>query len=127
MDYLLYLLLNNLFKRFCPGLEHQFRFLFISVLSRIGLATVIARICSGVVNYLLNQKMVFHYHGSGSRSFVRYLCVFVLNMLLSAGLTSTMHLWLGWSDNISKIPVDLLLFFLSYYLQRKWVFRQQQG
>ena len=86
---------------------------------------MIARICSGVVNYLLNQKMVFHYHGSGSRSFVRYLCVFVLNMLLSAGLTSTLHLWLGWSDNISKIPVDLLLFFLSYYLQRKWVFQQQ--
>ena len=124
---LVFLLLNNLFKRFCPGLEHQFRFLFISVLSRIGLATVIARICSGVVNYLLNQKMVFHYHGSGSRSFLRYLCVFILNMLLSAGLTSTLHLWLGWSDNISKIPVDLLLFFLSYYLQRKWVFRQQQG
>ena len=127
VDYLLYLLLNNLFKRFCPGLEHQFRFLFISVLSRIGLATVIARICSGVVNYLLNQKMVFHYRGSGSRSFLRYLCVFILNMLLSAGLTSTLHLWLGWSDNISKIPVDVLLFFLSYYLQRKWVFRQQQG
>ena len=125
MDYLLYLLLNNLFKLFCPGLEHQFRFLFISVLSRIGLATVIARVCSGTVNYLINQKMVFHYHGSGSRSFVRYLCVFVLNMLLSAGLTSTLHLWLGWSDNISKIPVDLLLFFLSYYLQRKWVFQQQ--
>ena len=122
---LVFLLLNNLFKLFCPGLEHQFRFLFISVLSRIGLATVIARVCSGTVNYLINQKMVFHYHGSGSRSFVRYLCVFVLNMLLSAGLTSTLHLWLGWSDNISKIPVDLLLFFLSYYLQRKWVFQQQ--
>ena len=67
VDYLLYLLLNNLFKLFCPGLEHQFRFLFISVLSRIGLATVIARVCSGTVNYLINQKMVFHYHGSGSR------------------------------------------------------------
>lgn len=122
VDYLLYLLLNAIFKANCPGLERQFRFLFISVLSRIGLATVVARICSGAFNYFVNQKVVFHYKGSNGRSFLRYLCVFFLNMLLSAGLVSTVHLCFGWSDNASKIPVDLLLFFLSYYLQQKWVF-----
>lgn len=122
VDYLLYLLLNNLFKAGVPTLEHQFRFLFISVLSRIALATVIARIVSGTVNYLLNQKVVFHYDGPTKGSVFRYLCVFFLIMLLSAGLTSSLHLWLGLNENLVKVPVDLALFFFSYYLQRKWVF-----
>ena len=122
VDYALYLLLNNAFKAYLPALEHQFRFLFISVLSRIALATVIARIISGTVNYLLNQKIVFHYRGSAKGSLVRYLCVFLLIMLLSAGVTSSLHLWLGMNENIVKLPVDLVLFFVSYYLQRIWVF-----
>lgn len=122
VDYLLYLLVNNLFKAYVPALEHQFRFLFISVLSRIALATIIARVISGAVNFFINEKIVFGYKGSSRKSLPRYLCVFFLIMLLSAGLTSSMHLWLGWSDNTAKIPVDVALFFLSYYLQRKWVF-----
>ncbi len=48
-------------------------------------------------------------------------------MFLSAGLTSSMHLWLGWSDNIAKMPVDIALFFLSYYLQRRWVFDKKDA
>lgn len=126
VDYLLYLLFNNLFKAYVPALEHHFRFLFISVVSRIALATVFARIISGIVNFFLNQKIVFNYHGSMKKSLPRYLAVFFLIMLLSAGLTSSMHLWLGWSDNTAKIPVDIALFFLSYYLQRKWVFPKRQ-
>ena len=46
-------------------------------------------------------------------------------MLLSALLTSSLHLWLGWSDNTAKIPVDIMLFFVSYHLQRRWVFQKK--
>ena len=122
MDYLLYLLLNNLFKAHVPALEHEFRFLFIHFLSRIGLATVLSRVVSGLTNFALNRKFVFTDKASVGKTFPRYLAVFFLIMLLSAGLTSSLHLWLGLSENLIKIPVDLLLFFLSYYLQRRWVF-----
>ena len=57
--------------------------------------------------------------------FLRYLGVFLLVMLLSAVLTSSLHLWLGWSDNTAKIPVDIVLFFVSYHLQRRWVFQKK--
>ena len=122
VDYLLYLLLNNLFKAHVPALEHEFRFLFIHFLSRIGLATVLSRVVSGLTNFALNRKFVFTDKASVGKTFPRYLAVFFLIMLLSAGLTSSLHLWLGLSENLIKIPVDLLLFFLSYYLQRRWVF-----
>ena len=57
------------------------------------------------------------------RSFPRYLVIFFLVMILSAALTSSLHMWFGWSDNLVKIPVDIVLFFLSYTLQQRWVFR----
>ena len=47
-----------------------------------------------------------------SRAFLRYLGVFLLVMLLSAVLTSSLHLWLGWSVNTAKIPVDIVLCFV---------------
>lgn len=122
VDYGMYLLLNNFLKRYVPSLDNEFNLLFIKVVSRIALATVIARVVSGVANYLLNRKIVFNSKTSTKKTFPRYLCVFFLIMVLSAMLTSSMHLWFGWSEKIAKIPVDIALFFLSYYIQRKWVF-----
>ena len=93
------------------------------IVPHILLATVAARILSGVTNFLLNRNFVFTDKGRISRAFLRYLAVFCLNMLLSALLTSSLHVWLGFSDNTIKIPVDIALFFVNYQLQRRWVFR----
>ena len=122
VDYGVYLLLNNLFKAYVPALEHHFRFLFVSVLLRIAAATIVARMISGVLNFFLNKQFVFSSGAKISRTFPRYLCVFFTIMMLSAALTSSLHLWTGWSDNTAKIPVDIVLFFLSYSLQQQWVF-----
>ncbi len=124
-DYGLYLLLNNLLKLADAQLDREVRFLLFTIVPRILLATVIARVVSGVINFFLNRRFVFSDKGKIGRSFPRYLCVFFLIMLLSAGLTSSLHIWLGWSDNTAKIPVDIVLFFLSYYLQRRWVFQKK--
>ena len=122
VDFGLYLLLNNLLRAYVPALEHNFRFLFVSILTRILVATVVARLASGVINFFLNKRLVFFDQSAVGRPFRRYLCVFFLVMLLSASLTSSLHLWLGISDNAAKIPVDIVLFMLSYQLQQKWVF-----
>lgn len=122
VDYALYLLFNNVLRRAAPGLESQFHFLVLQFVPRIALATVAARVLSGVFNFAVNRKFVFQDQSSVKRSFPRYLVVFFLNMALSAALTSSLHLWFGFSDNLIKIPVDILLFFLSYTLQQRWVF-----
>lgn len=127
VDYGLYLLLNNFFKSYAPELEYEFPLLIIKILARIALATILARLVSGVLNFFLNKKFVFGSRDRLSHTFPRYLCVFLLIMLLSAGLTSSLHLWTGWSENAVKAPVDIALFFLSYELQQKWVFGQNKG
>ena len=114
VDYGLYLLINMLLRA-VPGLE---------AVARIAAATFAARILSGVFNYCMNRKFVFNDKASAKKSFPRYLVVFFLIMILSAALTSGLHLLFGWSENIVKIPVDILLFFLSYSLQQRWVFSQ---
>lgn len=122
IDYGLYLLFNNLLKGGAPGLDADIRVLMFTIQPRIATATILARLCSGTANFMLNRKFVFNSKQAMHTSFLRYVAVSVLIMLMSAWLTSAVHIWLNWSDNTAKIPVDILLFFLSYYLQRKWVF-----
>ncbi|MBE5814438.1 MAG: glycosyltransferase [Clostridiales bacterium] len=125
VDYALYLLLNNLLKG-VPALGNEIGVLFLRFVPHITIATVGARILSGIFNFTVNRKFVFDDKNSVSRSFPRYLAVFCLNMLLSAALTSGLHLAFGWSDNLVKIPVDILLFVLSYKLQQNWVFAPEK-
>ena len=80
------------------------------------------RVISSLVNFFLNQRYVFASGTEGKGAFVRYVCTVLVVVCLSAWLTSSLHVLLSVSDNLVKIPVDILLFFLSYYLQRRWVF-----
>ena len=95
LDYGLYLLFNNLLKYFGTSLDRQVGILFIRVVRPILIATVAARILSGVTNFFLNRNFVFTDKGKVSRAFLRYLGVFFLVMLLSAVLTSSLHLVAG--------------------------------
>ena len=123
LDYVLYLIINNILKGAAPAMAQQMTFLFLHFVPHIAIATVGARVLSGVFNFAMNRKFVFNDKASVKKSFPRYLVVFFLIMILSAALTSSLHTWFGWSDNLIKIPVDILLFFLSYTLQQRWVFK----
>ncbi len=125
LDYGLYLLFNALLKK-VPGLANEANVLFLRFVPHITIATVAARILSGIFNFTVNRTLVFGDKGKVSRSFPRYLVVFLLNMTLSAALVSGLHLGFGWSENIIKIPVDILLFILSYKLQQNWVFAPEK-
>lgn len=86
-------------------------------------ATVGARILSAGYNYLVNYKFVF---GSGKKhtsSFPRYVVLAVIQMCLSAGLV-TLFVWFfpGVRELWFKIPVDVVLFIMSFYIQRRFVY-----
>lgn len=87
-------------------------------------STVIARVISATVNFLINRKYVFGERGNAGKSFVRYVILCAAIMLLSAGGT-----WLlsqtGMSSTIAKLITDALLYFLSYRFQERWVFKEE--
>ncbi len=91
----------------------------------IPLATAIARVISSILNFVLNQRMVFK-KKSGTSGFVwKYFTLWFLQMTASAlgvmGLES-----LGLTALIAKVVVDVILFFVSYQVQRLWVFKEKK-
>ncbi|QOS81893.1 bifunctional glycosyltransferase family 2/GtrA family protein [Paenibacillus sp. JNUCC31] len=88
---------------------------------RILLATVIARILSIVVNYVLNRHFVFRKEDSQG-SLWRYLSLCGLIILLSSTGVYLFHTIFFVDEKIAKFVCDALLFLLSFQLQRRWVF-----
>lgn len=109
-----------LFELLCGLLRGRF-FAYVAV------ATVGARVCSAGVNYLLNYSIVFRSAAGRARSAVRYVALAVCQMGLSAALVScgVFLLPAGASELWIKLPVDLLLFFLSYMIQREFVYKKR--
>ncbi|MEA4928226.1 MAG: bifunctional glycosyltransferase family 2/GtrA family protein [Candidatus Limiplasma sp.] len=125
VDYGLYLLLNTLLKANAPALDAYLRFLPVHIIARIAVAALLARVVSSVLNFFINRTYVFSSKNKLGATFLRYACTVVVIVALSAWLTSSLHVWFGWNDNLVKMPVDIGLFFLSYYVQRRWVFGGQ--
>ena len=85
-----------------------------------------ARIVSSVVNFFLNRKVVFKAKNSGRQSAVRYFLLAVVQCGLSALLVSVLSRVFKASKVMQtavKMPVDLALFLGSYFIQKKWVFK----
>jgi len=86
-------------------------------------ATVLARLLSALVNFLLNRKVVFRSKKGTAGTAGRYALLCVLQMLASAGLVTLAAGALPAVPVVGlKIMVDLLLFLLSFQIQRRWVF-----
>lgn len=93
-------------------------FEYISIL----MATAGARGISSITNYMLNRMVVFQRKNDDS-SLVRYYCLWAAQLLISASGVYLLHALLGLPSVQVKIAVDFVLFFFSFYVQRRWVFR----
>lgn len=107
----------GLFLVFCVILKHFYPRAYIIF------ATGFARIISAIYNYIMNYKMVFCSNGTVGKTAVRYSVLAVIQMCLSAVLvTFLINLFKIVPEIFFKIVVDTVLFFISYYVQRKYIF-----
>ena len=87
------------------------------------LATVLARILSAAFNYLVNRRIVFGSRRRGAASALKYALLAAAQMTASALLVAgAVRALPQVSAVIVKACVDTMLFFLSYSIQRKYVF-----
>ena len=93
--------------------------------SIILLCTVIARVISASVNFLLNRHFVFGKNGKAGKTFIKYVILCVGIMLMSAAGTWLLGLT-GMSSTVAKLITDTLLYFLSYRFQEQWVFKGEK-
>ena len=91
-------------------------------------ATAIARAVSSFYNFNMNKKLVFASGGSYRRTLLRYYCLCLPQMLVSALLVTLLGRLAAGSALLAtalKFCVDTVLFCASFVIQREWVFREK--
>ncbi len=85
------------------------------------LSVVGARILSSLANYFMNCKLVFEHRSRASilRYYVLVTGILIINYALMVAITQVMPLAVG------KIIVELALYPISFFMQRKYVFPPQ--
>ena len=108
-----------LFSIFCA--------LFRNVPMAIGyimLSTILARVISATYNFSINYKVVFKSGSNTAKAAVKYFLLAVCIMLLSGAMVSFFHGLIPASPEfIVKIPVDCVLFLISFLVQREIVYK----
>lgn len=95
-------------------------------LNYIVISTIVARVVSVLVNYNINAIHVFKSNNNRTENFYRYISLATFQMLVSATLVyllsypTTLHL------TIIKIFVDIFLFFVSFVIQKDFVFAKEK-
>lgn len=92
----------------------------------ITVSTVFARVLSAVYNYSLNYKVVFQSQSSVGATGVKYFLLAAVQMSLSAFLVGRLYPLFGGAEVAVKMPVDILLFFLSFFIQREFVYADKK-
>ncbi|MDQ0192068.1 bifunctional glycosyltransferase family 2/GtrA family protein [Paenibacillus wynnii] len=98
--------------------------LFQSATSNLLLSVIGARAMSSAANFGLNRQFVFGRQGKGTvqKSMIRYYALAVLIVGLNYGCLSLLHTVLGIPLIPAKLVTECILFLLSFWAQRKFVY-----
>lgn len=89
-------------------------------------ATIIARFISSFINYLLNRNKVFKNKKADlydSNTLIKYYFLVVINLCISAILVYLIHKVILINPTIIKIPVDVVLFIINFFVQKYFIFK----
>ena len=112
VDISLFYILSNIFER---------KYFYIV------LATVIARILSGIVNFIINRNYAFKSTGRVRVELVSYTILFIIKMILSSLIVAYLSTkFMNINETLIKMVVDCLLFFGSFYIQDKYIFNESR-
>ena len=114
------LLLFNFFCRILQGATG-----FFEELPYIVGATVLARVISAIYNFMINYKVVFKSKANVASTAVKYCLLAICQMLCSAFLVNAIFGLIGGYEVVVKMPVDVFLFFLSFVIQREFVYKKK--
>lgn len=92
----------------------------------ITVPTVLARVISATYNYLLNYRLVFKSKEGHGMAAVKYFGLALVQMACSALLVNLFYHWAGGAEVLIKICVDVFLFFISFQIQREFVYKHKK-
>ncbi len=96
-----------------------------SLMWNVVFATLLARVVSGGINFLINRKMIFKNDAKAKNQALRFVILFFIIMCLSTVLVSSLS-FIPVPVTIIKAVIDLMLWTVNYTVQRKWVFKESK-
>lgn len=92
-------------------------------------AAFLARAISSFTNYLINAKAVFKGQ-TNRKTLARYYLLAVAQIAVSAAcvfaIEHLLQIRAAWLSTLIKLAVDTTLFFISFRIQHKWVFKNEK-
>ncbi len=117
-SFLVDIILFTLFLKLLPVIN-------IGIITNIVVATILARICSSIYNYKINEKIVFK-NKNGNAMF-KYFILVVVQMFISAFVVSSLVGAVHKNATMIKILVDIVIFIINFIIQREWVFKKNEN
>lgn len=87
------------------------------------LATILARIISSFINYLMNRDKVFKSTENKLKTAIKYYILVIIQMFISAFLVNNLYGLFKINATIIKVPVELFLFICNYIIQKLFIFK----
>lgn len=109
---------------FC--VDYIFYSIFAMISGSVAFSNICARVISSIFNFSMNKKFVFKNKESIAKTAAKY---FLLAALILAANTIMLELcvkYLIHNKYISKILIEVLLFFISWAAQKSFVFRKRE-
>lgn len=90
-------------------------------------ATYAAKVISCTYTYFVNKNLVFsNQEGALLTTSIKFVTLCVLQSTCSGFLTEGFVNLTSWNPVVCKIIVDTLLFFVSFQIQNRWVFKNRR-
>ncbi len=105
----------------CFGIDYCCYTIFLFLTKYVILSNIIARIISSISNFLINRNIVFKSFKNIKLEIGKYFSLVILNLTLNTILLKLLSHII--SPYIAKIMVELLLFILSFKIQKKYIFK----
>ncbi len=86
------------------------------------LSTALARVLSSIVNFTLNQKLVFKSKEKTSSAAVKYFSLAVITLILNSTLVAILEKVTN-LFTLSYIISQIVFFVMNYFIQKKFVFK----
>lgn len=94
-----------------------------TIFKNIILATIIARIISSLVNYIININVVFKSNLSRRKTIIQYYTLVLVQMLISAFSVDFIFSIIKFNPTIIKIMVDSIIFVVNFLIQKYLIFK----
>ena len=114
------------------GLYHLLFSLFLGSMAKeaaSAAAQAVARVLSSLFNFTMNDRFVFQNKEDHGKAFVKYYCLCIPQTLISmvclTSLVKALEISSPGLATFVKIVVETALFFISYFIQKKWVFKKK--